>query len=488
MNVRPRVSPYLALVPVCAGVFIAADDQTVIVTILPQVMLDMDVPVGELERALWTITGYLLGYVAAMPLMGRLSDNWGHRRLFILSTAIFMAGSVAAALVTDMSWLVTARVVQAVGAGALVPISIAIVGDLFPPTRRGVPLGLVGASAEAGGVIGPLWGGLFVRFLDWRWVFWVNVPLGATVVLFLVLLLRPSPRHQAKVDYLGGALIAVSLAALTLGLARIDSADALLAGYFAVSGVTLALFILRQIGATAPLLPLSMFRGWAFSAANVTHMLVGGALIIAMVTIPLMADTVLGQAPLEGGLRLMRMMAAIAVGAILGGIISQRLSYGFSAVGGLALAAVGFLFMSRWDLGIADPAMTVHLFITGLGFGLLIAPIGLAAINSVEVENRGSAAATVTAMRMIGMTTGLAAMAAWGTNRFVELSAGLRLPLPELGETAEQTQLRVEQFNAGVTNVGLTLFNDFFLIAMVLCLIAIVPAALMAWKRGRIRD
>ena len=161
-----------------AGVFIAADDQTVVVTVLPEIMLDMKVQISELGRASWTITGYLLGYVAVMPLIGRLSDVWGHRRLFVLSMALFMLGSAAVALASNLTWLVAARVFQAIGAGALVPISIAIVGDLFPPDRRGVALGFVGASAEAGGVIGPLWGGIMVRYLDWPWVFWINIPLG----------------------------------------------------------------------------------------------------------------------------------------------------------------------------------------------------------------------------------------------------------------------------------------------------------------------
>ena len=235
-----RIPPYVALVPVCAGVFIAADDQTVIVTVLPEIMLDMKIPINELDRASWTITGYLLGYVAAMPLMGRLSDVWGHRRIFMWSTALFMIGSAAVALTSSLGWLVAARVFQAVGAGALVPISIAIVGDLFPPGQRGIPLGLMGASAEAGAVIGPLWGGIIIRYLDWPWVFWINIPLGLMVMLPLMLLLRPGPRYRAALDYLGGGLITVSLATLTLALARIDVLNPLMWLYLVVSVASFA--------------------------------------------------------------------------------------------------------------------------------------------------------------------------------------------------------------------------------------------------------
>ena len=142
----------MALIPVLAAVFFAADDQTVIVTVLPEIMLAMNVQITELDRASWLITGYLLGYVAVMPLMGRMSDAWGHRKLFIIAISIFMLGSVLVALSRNLELLIATRIFQAIGAGALVPIAIAIVVDLFPRTRRGIPLGIVGACAEAGAV------------------------------------------------------------------------------------------------------------------------------------------------------------------------------------------------------------------------------------------------------------------------------------------------------------------------------------------------
>ena len=495
MPTSSRIPPYVALIPVFAGVFIAADDQTVIVTILPQVMVDMKIPVSALDRASWTITGYLLGYVAAMPLLGRLSDTWGHRRLYILSLLLFMGASAAVALSPNLpAWvpvepfptLVASRILQAVGAGAMLPISIAIMGDLFPPERRGVPMGLMGASAEAGGVIGPLWGGLMIRYLDWPWVFWINIPLGVMVLIGVLLLLRPSPRRGARVDYLGGALIVVSLAALTLALARVDSHDRIMALYFAVFALSSTLLIIRQRTAMEPLLPISMFRGWPFRAANLTHVLVGGALIIGMVTVPLMANTILGRTPLEGGLLLVRMTAGIPVGAIIGGLACQRTDFRIPTIAGLALAAVGFLFMSSWGLDVADPAMTIHLVITGVGFGLLIAPIALAATNTVEEIHRGTAAAVVTATRLVGMTLGLAALTAWGSARFDGLVAGIQLPFAQPGETATQSQQRVLEFGAQVNEAGLTLFTNFFLVAMVLCLVAMLPAVALALRRGRV--
>ena len=480
-----RIPPYVALLPVFAGVFVAADDQTVVVTVLPQIMVDMKVPVADLDRAAWTITGYLLGYVAAMPLVGRLSDTWGHRRLYILSLLLFMGASVLVAVSPNLPALVAARIVQAVGAGAMLPISIAIMGDLFPPERRGIPMGLMGASAEAGGVIGPLWGGLIIRYLDWPWVFWINIPLGALVLVGVLVLLKPSPRTHARVDYAGGALMIVSLATLTLGLARVDSRDWIMALYFVVFVLSSALFILRQRTGTEPLLPASIFRVVQFRAANATHLLVGGALIIGMVTIPLMANTVLGLTPLDGGLLLVRMTAGIPVGAIIGGLACQRTDYRVPTIAGVALAAAGFGLMSSWDLNVADPAMTIHLVTAGVGFGLLIAPIALAATNTVEEMHRGSAAAVITASRLVGMTAGLAALTAWGSARFDGLVAGIQLPFALPGETAAESQQRALDFGTQVNEAGLTLFSNFFLVAMVLCLIAVVPATAMRWRSGR---
>ncbi len=476
-------SGYLILLPVFAGIFIAADDQTVIVTVLPQILLDLEVQVNELDRASWTITGYLLGYLVAMPLIGRMSDVWGRRNLYVASILLFMAGSIAAALATSLTLFVAARVIQAVGAGALLPISIAIVGDLFPPDRRGVPLGLIGASSEAGAVIGPLWGGIIGDSLGWAWVFWINIPLGVLVLVPLLFLLRTSPRYPARIDYLGGAFLAASLCAITLALARVDSPDTLFLAYILSASVAFLAFIIRQRLTDSPLLPLSMFRSRSFASSNIVHLLVGAALIIAMVTIPLMANTVLQKSALEGGLTLMRMTLAIPIGAALGGLACQRVDIRIPTTIGLALIALGFWLMSSWGTDIADPAMSLHLAAAGLGFGILIAPISLAALNSVSSELRGTASATITAMRVVGMTFGLAALTAWGTERFQQLVVGLELPLAIPGETAQQTQARVHEFESALTDAGLSVFNEFFLIAMAVSLIAILPAMFMILRR-----
>ena len=483
-----RASPYVALIPICMGVFVAADDQTVIVTVLPDIMRDFRIPPTELDGASWTITAYLLGYLAAMPLIGSMSDAFGHRRMFAAAMIAFMLGSIAAALAPNLPTLIGIRVFQAIGAGAMLPIAIAVVGDLFPRGGRGIALGLVGGSAEAGGVIGPLWGGLVGRYLDWPWVFWMNLPLGALVLIALFALLRPSPRFRSRVDYTGGMLLALCLASLTLALSRIDRLDLVMGGYFLISAVALAGFVYRQRTAEVTLLPASMFRSVTVIAANLGHLLIGVALIIGMVTIPFMATYLMGHSPLEGGLRLMRMTAAMPVGAVLGGFACQRMDYRVPTVLGLVLVTVGFGLMTTWDLNIGDPDLTIHLVLAGAGFGLLIAPIALGATEPIGHADRGAAAGVVTAMRLLGMTLGLAAIAAWGSQRFTVLVSGLPLPLPMEGESSAVSEQRVAEFQNTVNTIGMDLFIEFFVIATAVSIAAIVPALFMAWSRRRSRE
>jgi len=161
------------------------------------------------------------------------------------------------------------------------------------------------------------------------------------------------------------------------------------------------------------------------------------------------------------------------------------MNYRIPTFAGLLLTSLGFLLMAQWDLELSDPELTIHLALTGLGFGLLIAPIGLAATESVGEDNRGTAAALITANRMVGMTLGLAALTAWGSGRFVGLVGGFRFPLQLQGETGAQYQERIVQYEAQVEGAGMTVFNEFFVIAIVVCLVALVPVALMDWRRGR---
>ncbi|MBI2854189.1 MAG: MFS transporter [Chloroflexi bacterium] len=464
-----------AMVVLCSGIFFAALDQAVVYGALPAIMLDLNLPVTELDRVAWVVISYLLGYTAVMPLTGRASDVYGHGRVFVACLLLFVVGSVLTAVASSLHWMVGARVVQAIGGGAMVPVTMAIAGGLYAREGRSVALGVIGATVEAGGVLGPLYGAVVAQHFGWRWVFWINVPVGLLVLLLSYsLLTRDYPRVRGHVDYPGGVLLAIGLTsvslALYLGLGRAhQSLD--FVWLASVAAISFALFLYRQSKAAEPLFRLSLFRGGVFSAANVAHLLVGGALVIALVSIPLMTDTIMGQSPLEGGLRLMRFTLAIPFGAVAGGFICRRSGYRLPMVLGLSMSALGFWLMSRWTLDVADPAITVHLATTGLGFGLVVAPVGTAVLDSVQDTDRGVASALVTLMRLAGMIIGLSALSSWGMGYFAQLTSSI-----SLNDLIASPEL--------INRPVLSLFQRFFLIGSSICLAALIPSLWMRKRKG----
>jgi EmrB/QacA subfamily drug resistance transporter len=472
-NFGRNSSPNFILAIVCLGIFFAALDQTVIYGALPDMMKDISLPVTKLDQAAWIVIGYLLGYTFAMPLMGRVSDVYGHGRIYILSLLIFMVGSTAVALATDLQWIVGARVVQAIGGGALVPVAMAIVGDVFVERHRAVSLGVIGATVEAGGALGPFYGAALAQFWGWRWIFWINLPISLLAIFVVLLFLGPSPRARGKIDYIGGLLLAVALAFFSLGVSQQSGQSYFLVyvlGFSIGSLLFFAFFIWRILRVSEPVLKLSMFRDVTFSVANLTNLLVGGALIIAMVNIPLMSDTIMGSSPLEGGLRLLRLTIMLSIGAIIGGFLCKRFGYRLPTILGLILSSIGFFLMSRWIIAIADPQMTFHLAICGLGFGLVIAPLATAVIDSAGEEQRGIASSLIVMMRMIGMIIGLSAITSWGMERFHLMTASMSL--------AEVLAVP-EHLAASLLN----LFHSFFLASAGICLVAVIPALWLGRKK-----
>ena len=469
------IRAYAVIIPVCAGVFIAADDQTSIVVVLPELLPDFRIGPGELNRASWTVTGYLIGYTAAMPIMGRVSDRFGHRVVFVGALVIFMLGSALVAISPDLpgligedepdlKWMIGARVFQAIGGGAMIPVAIASVADVLPRARHAMAFGIIGASAEAGSVIGPLWAGLITNVSSWEWVFWINIPLGIGVIAAL----KFSPagvRNPVRIDLVGGALFVAVLALLTATLSRAGDTDVVFGILIAATGAAVIATVWWHRKVADPILPVRLLRTIEFTASNAAHLAAGISLITVMVTVPLMANTVLGLSPLDGGLMLLRMTVAIPFGAIAGGLLVQKVGARWPAIAGFVLVALGLAAMSQWDIDIGEPLMTIHLAISGFGFGLLIAPIHISALRHARAGERGTASALITASRMVGMTIGLAAVTAWGTVRFENLAADAPISL----EGVEQ-----------ITSAGLTVFRGFFVSASGVAVLGVIPVWLMS--------
>lgn len=510
----------LELAVLCAGIFVGAMDQTVAVAALPAIITDLKIQFAQLDRASWIITGYLLGYTAAMPLAGRLADIYGPRRAYLGSLACFTVGSVGCAVAPGLWPLVAARVIQAAGGGALLPAAMASVGQRTLGRAAGTALGTIAAVAEAGGVIGPLYGSLLADRFGWRSIFWSNVPLAAAIVggMYLAVSRRSStggkrdpassgadqqvgapasqnprasirqPENSSRqIDWLGAVLAGGGLAALTVALsdeARQPRPLAVTAALVVAAALLLLAFGRHERRTPYPLLDLDLFRQSAFSAANLASLVGGGALIVAMVNVPLWGHAIAGQTTLESGLLLMRLTMLIPVGALFGGWVTRRLGARWAAVLGFPLAAAGLALIGQWPLAPAGTVVTRDLAVAGFGFGVLVPALTTTAIAAAGAAHAGAAAALVTVTRMVGMMLGLAAITTWGLRRFDTLVRTITLPVPQIGEAAGLYQERLAAYQSQVAEATQLVFHELFFAAAVMALLGLLPSL---WVRERQR-
>ena len=453
----------------CLGVFSTALDQTVVVAALPSVMVDLEIPLTDLDRASWIVTAYLISYTVAMPLAGRLSDVHGRVRMFQAALILFSIGSALVAIAPNFPWIVSARMIQAIGGGATVPIGLAMAVGAVSTEKRGVALGLVAASAEAGSVLGPLYGGGIIEWIGWRWIFWLDIP-QSFILIGLLAILPSRSNPGARMDYFGALVLGGALTVLTMALSQrsIFSGESIVPYFMVVLGVLLIVALVAvERRAVQPLLASFLYSSRAFLSSNIAQFLVGVALIIALVAVPLMAATVMEKGAWQSALQLVRLTAAIPVGAVVGGYILRWTGVRAVCIIGLAFVGAGLLVMSGWETEVDELRLSVPLVMAGLGFGLVIPSISVSALSAAPSHYWGAAASLVTASRMVGMALGLSALSAWGIERFYSLTAHVTI-----GATYQETE-------APFIEAGVTVFQNLFMIAGSLALTAILPALLM---------
>ena len=474
MLTRARQADWV-LVLAALGVFFAADDQTSVVAILPEMIESVGLAQDEFYQAAWIINGYILGYIVAMPLMGRIADLFGRGRVYALSLLLFGAGSAWVALSSDLTVMSLGRGVQAVGAGAVVPVAMAIVVAGVEPSRRAFGLGAIAAVSEAGALIGPLWGGGIADLLGWRGVFWINLPLCLPIALALW---RLSPRSERRpgggLDLPGAVLLGVALTFLAVALTDDPIATRPLgqtASLLALAAASSLLFLWQERRATMPLLRLALFRSPAVNAGFLTNALTGGSLIAAMVSVPLFTNVILDGTPLEGGLNLARLTIALPLGALAGGSLAARAGPARAAGLGLAFAGGGFGGMVLWDADPSQALLTLPLLAAGFGFGLVIAPVNTAVLGEVEEGERATVAALLTVMRLLGGLVGVALLTTRGLGSFY-IEAG-RIPLDDPRFADIVRDLQVDAFQAT------------FAVTALVCLLTLLPAAFLGRRISR---
>ncbi len=520
-----------------AAVAFAAVDTYVVVLALPDMMASAAIPAEELQRAAPIVSGFLLGYVAMLPLIGRIADLRGQVPVLAMSLLVFAVGSLLTTVSYDLATMVAGRFLQGVGGGGLVPATMALVAALYPVERRGMPLGIVSAVQEFGSVVGPLFGALVLSFTTWRGIFAINLAVGlllavavralrssdpdveldaerrrpglpdllgglalvALLVAGYITFVQPSGlrsdltwgqlfipyvddgsrwitpvglitagaaavfalrcltakrpiidlrawfRSMVEADLLGATLLGVALAGIVLAFATADPAVAVFSPqgpwFLLGSAVAAVLFVLHVRRADAPIVPRSALRATPAWGSLLVSFLVGWALIAALVDIPLFARTTTHrESQLGAALVLLRFLAALPVGAVVGGWLLRRLPAGVITAVGMVAAAGSFLAMAQWNATSLDSWVSnVPLVVGGLGFGLALAPVNAAMLASTTDDAHGLASALVVVARMVGMLVGISVLTTIGLNRlYAEEEANPDLSLTQLAIFQEQ--------------------------------------------------
>jgi len=396
------------------GMFLAALDQTIVSTALPTI-------VGDLHGAshlTWVVTAYLLASTVSTPLWGKLGDQYGRKTFFQAAIVVFLAGSVLSGLSHSMVELIAFRAVQGLGGGGLMIGAQAIVGDIVSPRERGRYMGLFGAVFGVATVIGPLLGGFFVEYLSWRWVFYINLPIG---ILALFVTAAQLPGHLQRlhhvIDYLGTVLLALATTSLvlftSLGGSTYPWGSAPIIAMALVGVVLTVVFLLVERRAAEPVIPPGLFANRVFSAASAVGFVMGFAMFGALTFLPIFFQDARGLSPPASGLRLLPLMGGLLLASIGSGqVISRWGRYKVFPVVGTFLMIVGLFLMSRIGLTTGGVAIAAYMFVFGVGLGLVMQVLVVAVQNSVPYEQLGTATSGVTFFRMIGGSFGTAVFGA----------------------------------------------------------------------------
>jgi MFS family permease len=494
------------------AVFIGAIDLSIVATILPSIVSDMNVNTADIDRYIWVVNSYLIAYIAAIPLAGRLSDLIGRREVFLGCLALFLAGSVVCATATTLDGLIVARAIQGFGGGGLIPVAMALAGDLFSRKSHLSAIGAIASIETLGWIVGPTYGAVVTSTAGnsdqaWRWVFWLNVPIGLFVAWNVRKRIPGVPTRDAgerlrQLDVAGALALTGVIVFVCLGLTssgEISSGDGGLRAFggtpnpladrlpilLGLAGLCLVGLVLRQRTATWPILPMGLLRHKGFTGAIVANFMVGTVMMIGIVNVPVVVALLIssGDVSWTSALLLAPLTVGIAVAAALGGWVEARLTGEKVIVIGSLATALGlaslYPLLDSLDVWRMIPGLTI----AGLGIGLLLPPLGTAALRAADAANQGTAASMLIMVRLLGMTIGISGLSAIGVYRLQVLTDRLDPVLQESNESTASFLARQQQFIVDhAIPLAVQVMQETFTVAAILALFAVVP--LLAMERS----